>query len=129
MGIRDRLRRIEADHQLERFQLADGGWYSYDRATAGPKLFLHVTDCLCAHDNPEWPEPPPLLKAMARAKHRRAVLDHFFREGFLMFPYDVEAFYERGEFIRRSMVVDSSGRHYEPGEPIPFSGEDYPNDV
>ena len=119
MGLKHRLARIEAKTDLESFDLEDGSRFFYDRAKIGVELFMHVTDCLGAHDQPEWPEPPQIIEALIRAKDRRAACEQFFREGFMMFPYDMEALVERGELVRRSMVLDSEGRHYQPGEPVP----------
>jgi hypothetical protein len=33
---------------------------------------LHICECLRNYDKPERPEPPELVKALARAKDRRA---------------------------------------------------------
>jgi hypothetical protein len=74
-----------------------------------------MCECLKNHGKPEQPEPPELVKALARARaRRRAYAD--FTEGAGMFsdlPYDVEALVERGEIVPRSLVA---GR--ELGEPI-----------
>jgi hypothetical protein len=65
-------------------------------------------DCLRAQGEGEttFPEPPETVKAIARARDRRAALNQLYPRGsFGVFPYDVEALLERGELVPRSMVV------------------------
>jgi hypothetical protein len=68
--VKDKLRRLEraARGHLVSFELEDGSRFYYDPAS--PEMFLHICDCLRNHDKPERPEPPELVKAIARAKDR-----------------------------------------------------------
>jgi hypothetical protein len=76
---------------------------------------LHSMECLRAQGEGKttFPEPPPVVKAIARAKDREVALAKVFNGGFVVMPYDTEALIERGEFVPVSMVV---GR--ELGEPL-----------
>ena len=122
MGLKGKMRRLEraATEKLESFELEDRSRYYYDAMEAGIGVFLHTTERLRSHDQPEWPEPPEIIKALARAKNRKAAFDRFFGGGFVLFPYDPEAFVERRELVRHSLVVG-----YEPGEPIPCLSKDH----
>jgi hypothetical protein len=113
MGIRDKIRRLERVTQgkLKSFELADGSRFYFDPTSA--EMFLHACDCLRNHDKPERPEPPELVKAVARAKDRRAAFREIEGTAAGLFPYDAEALVERGEIVPRSLVV---GR--ELGEPL-----------
>jgi hypothetical protein len=53
----------------------------------------------------DFPEPPPTLKAVARARHREAALNQVLGgASFVLFPYDYEALVERAELLPRSLV-------------------------
>jgi len=80
VGLKDRLRRAERQGDVESFELVDGSRFYYDRMEVGIGVFLHTTECLRAHDQPEWPQPPEIIEALTRAKHREAAFDQFFRE-------------------------------------------------
>ena len=107
MGARDRLRRLEAAarEHLDSFVLDGGSRYYFD--PAGYEVFLHSTDCLRAQGEgkTKFPEPPPVMKAIARAEDRGAALDKVFNGRFMVMPYDTDALIERGEFVPVSMVV------------------------
>ena len=75
---------------LRSFELEDGSRHHYDPMKAG--LFLHSCECLRAHDRPERPEPPELLKAMARAKDRQALVSEVAGHYADISPYEWEAF-------------------------------------
>jgi hypothetical protein len=116
LGLRDKMRALErmAQDHVRSFELADGSRYYYDPQSA--EMFLHVCECLRAHDKPERPEPPELVKAIALARDRRVAYEQA-TDGagtFEGFPYDTEALIERGEIVPISLVV---GR--ELGEPLP----------
>jgi hypothetical protein len=116
MGLRDKLKRLERDARgdLKSFALEDGGRHYYDPASG--ECFLHSMDCLRAQGDGEtgFPEPPETVKALVRARDRRAALNELYPGGsFGVFPYEPEALVERGELVPRSLVV---GR--ELGEPI-----------
>jgi hypothetical protein len=120
MSLRGWIMRLErrAREDLESFELLDGSIYYYD-PTSGD-CFLHSMDCLGAQGECEpFPEPPETLKAIARARDRRAALNQLYPNGsFSIFPYEPEALVESGELVPRSMVV---GR--ELGEPLPDLSE------
>ena len=120
MTLRNWIKRLErgAREDLESFVLEDGSRYYYDPASGD--CFLHSMDCLRAQGECEpFPEPPETVKAIARARDRRAALDQLYPNGsFGVFPYEVEALIERGEFVPRSLVA---GR--ELGEPLPDLSE------
>jgi hypothetical protein len=116
--VKGRLRRLERASRdiLRSFDLEDGSRFYFDPTSA--EMFLHACDCLRNHDKPERPEPPELVKAVARAKDRRAAFREMEGTAAGLFPYDAEALVERGEIVPRSLVV---GR--ELGEPIPDLSE------
>ena len=122
MGLRDKLRRLERDAsgELASFVLEDGSRHYFDPASG--ECFLHSMDCLHAQGSEAgepFPEPPETVKAIARARDRRAALNQLYPNGsFGIFPYEVEALIERGELVPRSLVA---GR--ELGEPLPDLSE------
>jgi hypothetical protein len=79
---------------------------------------LHLCDCLRHHQEPERPEPPEVVKALARTKDRRAAYSEVIGAYRDMLPYDEQALVERGEIVPISLVV---GR--ELGEPLPDLSE------
>jgi len=107
MGLRGKLRRLERDARgnLDSFQLEDGSRFYFDPASC--EVFLHNSACLEAQSGGKttFPEPPPVVKAIARARDRAAALNKVFEGGFMVMPYDTEALIERGEFVPVSMVV------------------------
>jgi hypothetical protein len=108
MGISRRwVKRLERDARgnLDSFQLEDGSRFYFDPASF--EVFLHTTECLKAQSEGKtiFPEPPPVVKAIARARNRTAALNKVFEGGFMVMPYDTEALIERGEFVPVSMVV------------------------
>src|SRR5215218_6620504 len=120
MGLRDKLRRLEqgARENLASFVLEDGSRYYFDPASG--ECFLHSMDCLRAQGECEpFPEPPETVKAIVRARDRRAALNQLYPNGvFGVFPYEPEALIERGELVPLSLVA---GR--ELGEPVPDLSE------
>jgi hypothetical protein len=115
MPLRGWIKRMEraARGDLESFLLEDGSRYYYKPQSG--ECFLHAMECLrFQHLGSEaFPEPPETLKSIARARDRSAALEQVCGGTFGMFPYEVEALVERGEFVPRSMVA---GR--ELGEPV-----------
>ncbi len=120
MGLRGWIKRLEqgARGDLASFVLEDGSRYDYN--PIGADLYLHSMDCLRAQGECEpFPEPPETLKAITRARDRKAALNQLYPSGsFGVFPYEVEPLVERGELVPRSMVA---GR--ELGEPLPDLSE------
>lgn len=106
MGLRGRLNRLQTSlrGQLSSFELADGSRYWYDPDAAFPELFLFGAACLRAAGPPHArPEPPELVRALVKAKDRRAAFESLAPVPF--FPYEYDAFVERGELVHRSMVA------------------------
>ncbi len=108
MGLRGKMRALErlARGKLGSFELEDGSRHYFDRSSG--ELFLHSLACLRAQGEGKttFPEPPETLRAICRAKDRRAALAQVYPAGaFDIFPYDTGALVERGELVPRSMVV------------------------
>jgi hypothetical protein len=107
MGIKGWLKRLERGslEDLASFALEDGTRHYYDPQSG--ECFLHACDCLRAQgDGEPFPEPPETVKAIARARDRRAALEQLYPGGsFGVFPYEPEALVERGELVPRSLVV------------------------
>ena len=106
MGLRDSLRRLrrEMAGDLDSFVLESGDRYYFDPASL--ELISHIFDCLHAQGAGEpFPEPPPVVRAIARAKHREAALHQVVGGGDLLFPYKVPDLVESGELVPRSLVV------------------------
>jgi hypothetical protein len=106
--VRSWIRRLERGLRgtLECFVLEDGSPFYYNPTSA--ECFLHSMDCLRAQGEGEttFPEPPETVKAIARARDRRAALNQLYPSGsFGVFPYDVDAFLKRGELVPRSLVA------------------------
>ncbi len=114
MSLKGWVKRLERDARgdLASFALEDGGRYYFDPESGD--CFLHSMDCLRAQGKGEpFPEPPETLKAIARARDRRAALAQLYPgEPFGLFPYEPEALVDGGELVPRSLVA---GR--ELGEP------------
>ena len=105
--MKNKLRRLETAVRgsLESFVLEDGSRFYFD-PTSGER-FLHSMDCLRAQGEGKttFPEPPPAVKAITRAKDRAAAFEKVYSGNFAIMPYDREALIERGEFVPVSMVV------------------------
>ena len=118
--MRSKLRRLEAAARgkLDSFVLEDGSRFYFDPADA--TALLHSLDCLRAQGEGKttFPEPPPKVKAIARAKDRAAAFEMVYSAKFTIMPYDTEALIGRGEFVPVSIVV---GR--ELGEVLPDLSE------
>jgi hypothetical protein len=106
MGLRDELRRVRASlrGELESFDLEGGAKRWYDPYAVGAELFLHGCACLRAGAPENRPEPPEILLALAKARDRRAAFAAVAPNPAL-FPYEREAFVERGELVHRSLVA------------------------
>ena len=107
MALRDRLRRLEKTMQgnLGYFELQDGSRFYFDPEEKFRDTFKFFTDSLYADYKREpRPEPPDLLKAVARAKDRSEALFRVMGTATHL-PIDREALLERGEFVPRSLVA------------------------
>jgi len=106
VGLRDELRRVRASlhDELASFDLADGSRFWYDPYAVGAELFVHGCACLRAGAPENRPPPPEILLALAEARDRRAAFAAVAPNPAL-FPYEREAFVERGELVHRSLVA------------------------
>ena len=105
MALRDSLRRLKREMRgnLDSFVLEGGTRYYHDPASLD--LISHIFDCLhCQGAGEPFPEPPEIVKAIARAKDREAALLQVTGGGDLLFPYELGALIERGELRPRSLV-------------------------
>ncbi len=66
-------------------------------------MFLFGSDCMKAGRVVDRPEPPEIVRALVRAKDRRAAFDAL--EPIPFFPYQYEPFVERGELVHRSLIA------------------------
>ena len=120
MGFKGQIRNLrrELRGSMDSFLLADGTRYYFD--PMGTELVEHIFDCLHAQaEGKPFPEPPEVVKAIARAKNREAALHQVVGGGDLLFPYKVPDLVERGELVPRSLV---EGRELGDG-PIPDLSE------
>jgi hypothetical protein len=110
MGLRQWIKRLEhsASGELESFELRDGSRHYYD--AAGGECFLHAMRCVRAEsEGKPYPKPPQTIQALTSvaARDRGAALEHLATD---TFPYDRQAFIERGELVERSMVASEAGK-------------------
>src|SRR5829696_5441772 len=110
MGPRRRLRRLEKAlrGKLGYFELREGSHYWFDPSNTYKELFLHASNSLRADYKGEpRPDPPEILRALARAKDRKAALEGLYPTGgsMLFSVYDKEVLVERAELIPRSFVT------------------------
>ena len=121
MGPRDSLRRLKRELRgnLDFFVLEDGSRFYHDPSSL--TLIGHIFDCLHAQgEGVPFPDPPEVVKAVSRARDRRAALHQVVGSGtFGLFPYEVAALVERGEIVPRSLV---EGRELGDG-PVPDLSE------
>jgi hypothetical protein len=103
MGHKDRLKRMQQSlrGEVESFPLKDGSRYYFDPKSG--EVFLHWAACTRAHHAEEsWPDPPPMIKALARARNREAAVK---KVATASFPYEVDALVERGELLPRDLTA------------------------
>jgi len=104
------LQRLEKAVQgkLGYFELQEGGRYWFDSCNAHIELFGHAMNSLTADYMGEpRPDPPEILRALTRAKDRKATLEELYPTGggMLLSAYEVEALVECGELVPRSFVA------------------------
>jgi hypothetical protein len=88
---------------MDSFILEDGSRFYFD--PQGLELIEHIFDCLhCQGEGVPFPEPPEVVKAIARARDREAALRQVAGGGDLLFPYEVEPLLQRGKIVPRSLV-------------------------
>src|SRR5215217_2334213 len=113
MGLKGIIKRLEhaARGNLDSFILEDGSRHYFDPSSG--ERFLHACRCIRAgYSGEPYPEPPQTIKALTRAKDRRAAFEQvcggtFGMFPYGMFPYDREALVERGVLEPRSMVASA----------------------
>jgi hypothetical protein len=110
MGPRRRLQRLEkaAQGKLGYFVLREGGRYWFDPDSAHIELFTHSMNSMRADYGGEpRPHPPEIMRALARAKDRKAALEGLYSEegSMPLSAYNLEALVERGELVPRSFVA------------------------
>ncbi len=114
MALRDKFRRLEnaMRGRLSSFELANGSRHFYEPGEVWSEVFKHGSDCMRADYKGEArPEPPEILKAVARAKDRRAAVERLYAPGTHPFiAYETDVLVERGEFEPRSFLA---GKNYE----------------
>jgi len=94
--------------KLGSFELQEGGRYWFDSCSAHIELFGHAMNLLIADYKGEpRPDPPEILRALTRAKDRKAALEGLYpsRGSMLFSVYDMEALVERGELVPRPFVA------------------------
>ena len=107
MAIRDKLKRLRKAmrDQLDGFEQADGTTFYFDPQEALWVTFSYFTASMHADGKREpRPEPPEILKAVARAKDRRRALE-LVMQGSSFLSVDGEALVERGEFVPRPLAA------------------------
>jgi len=88
---------------LASFALTDGTTHYYNPSSG--ELFLHAADCMRAeYEGKPYPEPPETIKALTKARDRRAAVEKVVTGG--LFPYELGALVERGELVPRSFVAE-----------------------
>ncbi len=105
MGLKGELNRLRASlrGQLSSFELSDGSRFWYSEEQAFEDLFMFGSECMKAGRVEDRPEPPEIVLALVRAKDRPAAFNAL--EPVPFFPYEYDAFVERGELVHRSLVA------------------------
>ena len=115
MTLRRQLERLEQGLRgsLESFVLEDGSHHYYD-PTSG-ELFLFSVECVRIQGTGKpWPETPETIKALAKARDRRAAFEQVPTGG--LFTFDKDALIERGELVRRSLIHGRTLDDADPGD-------------
>ena len=109
MGLREKIARLQKamESRVDYIELADGSRYFYEPGEVWSELFLHGSNCLEAdYQSEPRPEPPEILKAIAKAKDRRRTGERLYGPNSYPFMgYDLESLVERGEFVPRSFLA------------------------
>lgn len=112
MGLREKLARLQktVEGHVGHIELADGSRYLYEPEEVGPEIFIHGSNCLTADYRGEpRPDPPEILKALARARDRLEAVERLYARGTYPFmAYDLDALVERGEFVPHSYLAGHS---------------------
>src|SRR5919199_1623203 len=107
--IRNLLRRLEksAEGSADYFELADGSRHWFDPGQVGMDIFMHGSESIRAGFRDEGrPEPPEILRALTRAKDRRAAVEKLYPKGSTPFMvYDVDTLVEGGKLVPRSILA------------------------
>jgi len=117
VGLKSRLARLQKAMQgrLSSFELADGSRHWFNPEYVYKEIFLHSAASMRAdYKRRARPEPPEILRTIARARDRREAVEAVFPgNGTVFIAYDLEALVEHGELVPRSFVA---GREH--GEPL-----------
>jgi hypothetical protein len=102
-GMRRELARMRDQAGGKSILLNDGSLYRYVRDEVPLELFMHAANSIRADYRREpRPEPLEILRAVARARNRRAALAQLYPEWETQRPfcaYDLEALVETGELV------------------------------
>jgi hypothetical protein len=105
-GMRRELARMREQVGGRSILLSDGSRYRYVRDEVPMELFAHAADSIRAdYQRVPRPEPPEILRAIARARDRRAALAQIYPDwengprGLSLSAYDVGALVETGELV------------------------------
>ncbi len=117
MRLKSRLARLQKAMRgrLASFELAEGSRHWFNPEYVHEEIFLHSADSMRAdYKRRPRPEPPEILRVIARARDRREAVETVFTgNGAVFIAYDLEALVEHGELVPRSFVA---GREH--GEPL-----------
>ena len=102
-GMRRELARMREQVGGRSIMLNDGSRYRYNRAQTSVELFTHTAATIRAEYGGEpHPEPPNILRAVAKARDRRAAITQLYPEWEAATPFtafDLEALADRGELV------------------------------
>ena len=117
MGLKSRLARLQKAMRgrLSSFELADGSRHWFNPEYVYKEIFLHSAASMCAeYKRRPRPEPPEILRIIARARDPREAVEAVFPgNGTVFIAYDLEALIKHGELVPRSFVAGQ-----EHGEPL-----------
>jgi len=108
VGLKDKIRKLEKAVGGNRiaFELVDGTRFVFDPAEVGPAMFAYfAASARAVYRGEERPDPPEIIRAMARARDREAAFRQVFPESLAHSPlFDQDALVERGEIVPRPIV-------------------------
>ena len=109
MGLKSRLARLQKAMRgkLSSFELADGFRHWFNPEYVYKEIFLHSASSMRAdYKRRPRPEPPEILRVIARARDRREAVEKVFPGNESVFiAYKLEVLVEHGELVPRSFVA------------------------